>query len=131
MNMTAPGAFHWNELMTHDVAAAKAFYASVCGWTYQDMEVDGMQYTVAMAGDQPAGGLYEMAGDEFKGHPEMWMSYVAVEDADKTADAAAKAGGQIVRPPFDVTGVGRIALLMDKGGASIGVIKPADPPAAG
>jgi len=31
---TQPGHFHWNELMTRDLAAAKAFYGAVCGWTY-------------------------------------------------------------------------------------------------
>lgn len=127
---TRPGAFHWNELMTRDVAKAKAFYAAVCGWTYQDMEVDGMSYTVAMAGDRPAGGIFAMAGPDFDGVPEHWGGFVAVPDADKAATDARSAGGEIVREPFDVTGVGRIAILKDGGGAVIGVIKPAPMPPA-
>lgn len=125
---TTPGAFHWNELMTRDLEASKKFYAAVCGWTFQEMEVDGMSYTILMSGEQPAGGMFEMAGEEFKDEPERWMSYVAVADADAAAEACAKAGGEVLRPPFDVTGVGRIALIKDVSGAEIGVIKPAPMP---
>jgi len=127
---TPNGAFHWNELMTRDVAKAKAFYASVCGWTYQDMEVDGMTYTVAMAGEQPAGGIFDMSGPEHEGMPEHWGGYVAVPDADAAVEAAKAAGGEVLQAPFDVTGVGRIAVLKDAGGAMIGVIKPAPMPDA-
>ena len=31
--MTTPGFFSWNELMTTDVAGAKAFYGQLLGWT--------------------------------------------------------------------------------------------------
>ena len=29
------GHFHWNELMTRDVARAKNFYADAMGWTFE------------------------------------------------------------------------------------------------
>ena len=126
--MTPSGKFHWNELMTRDLEAAKAFYAKVCGWSYEAMEVDGMSYTIAMAGGEPAGGLFQMEGEEFEGEDDHWGAFVAVDDADAAAKAAKDAGGQILREPFDVTGVGRIALLADKSGAVLGVIKPAPMP---
>ena len=72
--ITTSGSFHWNELLTRDVEKAKAFYAAVCGWTYQDMEVDGMNYTVAMVGEQPVGGIYLMSGEHFDGVPEYWAA---------------------------------------------------------
>jgi len=127
---TPNGAFHWNELMTRDVAGAKAFYGKVCGWTFQDMEVDGIAYTIAMAGDRPAGGIFAMNGPEFEGMPVHWGSFVAVPDADAAVAAAKAAGGQIVKEPFEVTGVGRIAIVMDPEGAALGVIKPAPMPDA-
>lgn len=129
MHETPNGAFHWNELMTHDLAKAKAFYAELCGWSYQEMPMpDGMTYTVAMAGEQPVGGLFPMSGAEFEGAPDHWIGYVAVADADKAAAAVEAGGGELERAPFDVEEVGRIAILKDPGGAVIGVITPAPPP---
>ena len=125
---TAPGAFHWNELMTRDLERSKAFYAKVCGWTYEAMPMpEGLVYTIIMSGEQPVGGMFPMSGDEFEGVDEQWVGYIAVEDADKAADAASAGGGKVEKPPFDIEGVGRIAVLTDPSGAIIGVIKPAPP----
>ena len=127
---TQSGAFYWNELMTRDADQAKAFYGAVCGWSFQEMEVDGIDYILAMVGEQPVGGIFAMSGPEFEGVPEHWACYVAVDDADQAVAAATASGGQVIRPPFDVTGVGRIAILQDNGGAVIGVMKPASMPDA-
>ena len=40
----------------------------------------------------------------------------------KTATAA---GGKVMREPFDIPGVGRIAILMDSRGTAIGLMTPA------
>lgn len=120
------GVFHWNELVTRDVEGAKAFYASVCGWTYEAMQFGEMTYTIAMSNGAPAGGMFEMKGPEFEGKPECWMSYIAVDDCDAAAAAGKAGGGQVAQEPFDVPGVGRIAIMVDSTGAVIGVIKPAE-----
>ena len=123
---TKPGKFHWNELMTQDLAGTKAFYSAVCGWSYEEMEVDGMAYTIIMVDGEPAGGIFEMGDDfEFKEAPVQWVGYVSVEDADAACKAAAANGGVVIKEPFDVTGVGRIGLTLSKEGAFLGVIKPA------
>ena len=57
--------------------------------------------------------------------PEFWMAYIAVDDVDKRVAKAKKAGATIVREPFDVPGVGRIAILKQPGGAGIGWMTPA------
>ena len=36
--VNAPGAWNWSDLETRDIAAAKAFYAAVFGWEYQDVD---------------------------------------------------------------------------------------------
>jgi len=41
------GAFSWNELMTTDVGAAKAFYGDLFGWTLEDIQAGDMTYTMA------------------------------------------------------------------------------------
>lgn len=129
MHNTPIGAFHWNELMTRDVAKAKAFYADVCGWSYQEMPMPGgVIYTVIMAGEQPVGGMFAMSGPESADEPDHWVGFVAVADADKAAAAAKAGGGVLRREPFDVDSVGRIAILEYPKGAVIGVITPAPAP---
>jgi uncharacterized protein len=120
------GTFHWNELMTRDVAAAKKFYADTIGWTFDGMPApDGQTYWVAKMGDQPAAGLFDISGPDYKGTPDGWMPYLAVDDVDARAKKAVAAGARIMKPAFDVPGVGRIVILMEPGGAGIGWITPA------
>ena len=56
-----------------------------------------------------------------EGLDDGWIAYVEVSDVDATAVRAAALGGEIVRPPFDVPGVGRNALLRDPLGALVGL----------
>ena len=126
--MTAHGAFHWNELMTRDVAKAKDFYAKSLGWTYDDMPMgDDMygNYTIIKMGDQMVGGMFPINAPMFDGQPETWFSYVAVDDLDKRLAAARKAGATVMREPWDVPGVGRIAIVKIPGGAAQGWMVPA------
>ncbi|MCG8545353.1 MAG: VOC family protein [Alphaproteobacteria bacterium] len=123
--MTPHGKFHWNELMTRDVERAKAFYENAIGWTFNGMEMPEGTYWVAMVGEEPAGGMFEMKGDDFEGVPDHWMAYLSVDDVDACVAKATADGATIMRPPFDVEGIGRIALLKEPGGAAIGWMTPA------
>ena len=125
--MTPHGKFHWNELMTHDVARAKAFYENAVGWTFNAMEMPEGTYWVAMVGEEPAGGMFEMKGADFEGVPDHWMAYLSVEDVDACVATATADGATVLRAPFDVDGIGRIALLKEPGGAAIGWMTPARP----
>ena len=114
------------ELSTDDVAAAKKFYADTIGWTYDGMPIpDGKTYWVAKMGDQPVAGLFDISGPDYKGMPDGWMPYLAVDDVDARAKKAVAAGARMMKPAFDVPGVGRIVILMEPGGAGIGWITPA------
>lgn len=118
------GSFYWNELMTRDVEQAKKFYASTIGWTFDAMPMPGGTYWVAKMGDEAVGGLFPMHGQDFGDMPESWMSYLAVDDVDTRVRKATAAGAQVCREPFDVPGVGRIAILQEPGGAYVGWITP-------
>lgn len=124
--MWSHGHFYWNELMTRDAEGAKSFYEGTIGWTYEAMPMPDGTYWIIKAGDKPAGGIFEMKGDDFEGVPEHWMSYISVDDIDACVEKASAAGATIVRPTFDVPGVGRIATLKEPGGAAIGWMTPAD-----
>jgi predicted enzyme related to lactoylglutathione lyase len=122
--MTAHGHFHWNELVTRDVEKAKKFYGDIIGWTFDGMPMPDGTYWVAKMGDQPVGGLFPVAGPQWDGVPEHWMSYLAVDDVDARVKKATAAGAKLMRPAFDIPGVGRIAILTEPGGASVGWITP-------
>ena len=122
--MTSHGSFHWNELMTRDVEKAKKFYGGTIGWTFDGMPMPDGTYWVAKMGDKPVGGLFTIGGPQFEGVPEQWMAYLAVDDVDARVAKATAAGAKLMRPIFDVPGVGRIAILREPGGAGIGWMTP-------
>jgi uncharacterized protein len=122
--MWSHGHFYWNELMTRNVEQAKSFYGSAVGWKFEGMPMPEGTYWVAKMGDTPVGGVFPMHGKDFEGVPEHWMSYLAVDDVDARVNKATAAGATVVRPPFDVPGVGRIAIMKEPGGAVIGWMTP-------
>ena len=128
-----PGTFLWNELMVRDPDAAEAFYTALLGWQAYSVDManpgepakpGSPAYTIWMTGENRAGGLFKMDGPEFDGVPAHWMSYVQVADVDATVSKVVELGGQVVTPPFDVAGVGRIAMITDPEGAALGIMQP-------
>src|SRR5215472_8022675 len=121
------GTFYWNELMTRDVERAKKFYADTIGWSFDGMPMPdgGGTYWIAKMGDQPVAGIFDISAPEFGPVPESWMAYIAVDDVDARVKKALAAGAKLMKPIFDVPGVGRIAILMEPGGAGIGWMTPA------
>jgi predicted enzyme related to lactoylglutathione lyase len=119
------GTFYWNELMTRDAEKAKKFYADTLGWSFDAMPMENGTYWVAKIGDQPLGGIFPLSSPQFDGVPESWMAYIAVDDVDARVKKATAAGAKLMRPIFDIPGVGRIAILTEPGGAGIGWITPA------
>ena len=120
------GTFYWNELMTRDAEKAKKFYGDTVGWTYKTMPMENGTYWVAKMGNNIVGGLFPLTSPQFDSVPEGWMSYLAVDNVDARVKKAQSLGAQLMRPMFDVPGVGRIAILREPGGAGIGWMTPAN-----
>jgi predicted enzyme related to lactoylglutathione lyase len=123
MTQHAPGTFCWPELGTTDQAAAKKFYTSLFGWTFEDNDMGaGGIYTMLKLNGQSVGALYAL-GKEMLDHgvPPHWGSYVAVESADAAAEKAKTLGATILGGPFDVMDVGRMAVIQDPTGATFSV----------
>jgi uncharacterized protein len=122
--MTVHGTFGWNELMTSDLEAAKAFYAKVAGWTYQEMPMDEGNYTLAfIEGDStPVAGLMYTA----EGQPGCndWFAYLNVADINAAISAVTGAGGSVIRAPFEIESTGWIAIVMDSAKTAIGLLEP-------
>lgn len=124
-----PGTFCWNELMTHDAAAAKTFYAALFGWKMSDMPMPGGAYTILKCGAKDAGGLMQIRPD-MGDMPSHWMAYVLVKDVDAATRKAGALGGKVHMPGMDIPNVGRFGVFEDPTGATLAVFKPLQVPAA-
>ena len=121
------GRIIWNELNTRDVEAAKAYYGALCGWSFETSPIPGGggSYTTAKLGDDMVAGIFDITGvswlDDASPH---WLAYFGVDDVDESVAISTRAGGTVVRAPFDVEGVGRFAIVIDASGAGIGLMQP-------
>jgi hypothetical protein len=119
------GAMSWHELNTRDVETAKAFYADVFDWSYEEEDFEGTgAYTAIKLGEEMVGGMLDVTDRVPAEVPAHWLVYFAVEDADATVEEAKGRGGEAVAGPFDIGRVGRIAVVKDPWGAVFAVIKP-------
>ncbi|WP_188187899.1 VOC family protein [Nonomuraea sp. SYSU D8015] len=120
--VTEPGSLAWVEAYVPDVAAARAFYETVFGWSVTDMPMGDMSYPVV----SPAGGgeSLSMAGivQLEPGDGPHWLAYFEVPDCDATVALAQQLGGTVRAPATSVEGVGRMAFLADPHGARFAVI---------
>ena len=114
--------FNWNELMTKDVAKAKAFYGATLGWTFSDMPMQAGAYTLAHSGPAMVGGVMDMTGVTPPGAPPHWFAYIEVDDVDHRVGLVVENGGKVLRPPFNIPNVGRIAIIADAVGAAVGLM---------
>jgi len=120
-----PSRFFWYELITSDTKAASRFYSDVVGWTPEAFP-GGSDYTVMNAG--PGHGVAGVMGipEEARadGTPPMWLGYIHTTDVDATANGITAAGGRTHKPPQDIPGVGRFAVVADPQGATFMIMAP-------
>ena len=123
------GAPCWIEVFTSDVEKARAFYGELFGWTSDDPDPGlGGYFNFAKDGVRVAGG---MGNDGSAGMPDMWSVYLAVDDAQKAADAATAAGATVFVAPMEVMDLGTMTVMVDPGGATIGTWQPGTHPGFG
>ena len=121
------GRFVWYELLTTDIAAARAFYGSVVGWGEQDASTPEFAYTLFTAGQAPVGAFMDLPPEARKmGATPRWVGYVAVDDVDKTAGLIGRLGGAVYVPPTD-TNIGRISVIADPQTATFALVKGLKP----
>ena len=77
-----------------------------------------MVYTMLQQNGKDVGALYQLMPDMVaQGIPPHWLSYISVTSADETTEKAKNAGATILKGPFDVMTVGRMAVIQDPTGA--------------
>jgi predicted enzyme related to lactoylglutathione lyase len=128
-----PGSLNFNDLITHDLDAARAFYGSVFGWEVLDVG-GGHAWALPAYGDFLEQRTPGMRGNmRTMGAPDRFEEVVAsvradedqapqwgvtfgVDDADEIAKRADKLGGWVIVPPFDAPWV-RMTVISDPQGA--------------
>jgi len=117
-----PAAFAWYELLTTDMAAAKAFYGSVVGWGARDAATPQFAYSIFTTGEAPVCGLIDLPDDaRKKGATPRWVGYVAVDDVDGVVERLRRLGGTVYVPPTD-SNIGRIAVVADPQTATLAMV---------
>ncbi|HXE46469.1 MAG TPA: VOC family protein [Conexibacter sp.] len=122
-----PGSFCWNEVLTRDADAGKAFYPAVFGWDPRRPQFEGApeSYTVWELGGRPVGGMMQMSDEWFPPEiPPHWGVVFAVEDVDATVAKARELGATVTNEPMEMP-IGRFAGLLDPQGATFTVMQPA------
>jgi predicted enzyme related to lactoylglutathione lyase len=120
---TIVGAPCWADLMTADAEGAKRFYGTVFGWEASEpQEQFGGYFNFTKAGVPVAGGMTKMQAEL----PDLWSVYLSTEDAKQTVDKAAAAGSTTVVEAMDVATLGTMAVVIDPGGAAIGMWQPGE-----
>ncbi|TMG37344.1 MAG: VOC family protein [Chloroflexi bacterium] len=115
----APGTPSWVDLASPNLDASRKFYSALFGWKAEVTDDPAAQgYTMFLKNGKQVAGL---GGLQMPEQPSAWSTYVATEDADKTAKAVQEAGGKVVAPPFAVMKAGRMAVFQDPTGAYISI----------
>ncbi len=126
--VTTAGKFVWHEHVSSDPKQAQDFYTQLFGWGTEVFKPGEIDYTMISSGGQNHGGFSKALEGA---PPPHWLSHVAVENLDETLEKAKLAGGKLAAGPFDMSEVGRIAIIADPQGAYISLYQPeSDGPAA-
>ena len=113
-----PGTDVWNECMTADYAAARAFYPAVFGVTVTEMGDGSTQYSSMDLDGRPVAGLGAVDESAQPG----WRIYFAVADTDATVADVERLGGSVVTAAAD-TPFGRMAQVADPQGGVFSVMQ--------
>jgi hypothetical protein len=108
------------DLQTPDQAGAKAFYAGLLGWSYDDMPMENGIYSMAKLGDGEVAAIAPQSPElAAAGAPAMWNTYIAVDNADEATERARAAGGTVAMEPFDIPEAGRMSFVLDPAGTPV------------
>lgn len=124
--MTAPfpGSPTWLELTTDRPDAVRPFFSELLGWTFTDTPMPGFALVhkddtlVAALVDSTSFPNFAVAAESV---PNAWTIYLAVPDLDAALARVSEAGGSALSGAVDVEGQGRFAIVLDPGGACVGL----------
>jgi predicted enzyme related to lactoylglutathione lyase len=117
------GSVGWNELLASDPESATAFYGSIAG--YETRRIDRFEgpYHVLNDGIRDRAGVFSNPLDDTE---PFWLTHFIVDDLLASTARVEELGGTVLLAPSDEFRDGRVALVMDPGGAVL-VLRDGDP----
>jgi predicted enzyme related to lactoylglutathione lyase len=118
---TRIGKFVWHEQVSDNPQQAESFYTQLFGWGTEVFMPGEIDYTAISSGGATHGGFSQaMEGAP----PPHWLGHIQVDNLDETIEKAKKEGGKLAAGPFDMSGVGRMGILVDPQGAFVAAYQP-------
>jgi len=119
-----PGTVSWNQLIA--TPANAAFYSQLFDWQPAPFVPPGMpsgtqSFTLFKTDPDMIGGVAGMVQKQKLEQPSQWIPYVVVEDVDAALTKAVALGATIRTPAKSIGDFGRIAIIHDPEGATIGL----------
>ena len=102
------GSFCFAELVSPDPASALQFYGNLFGWTAEEVPGPYHPYWLFQIEGHVVAGLRPITRGR-----QRWIPYVSVARLDDGVAQAEHLGGRRGDEPFDVSGVARLATLVD------------------
>ncbi len=120
------GEFCWVNILTPEPGKARAFFASLLGWTYTPLPGD-MGHGIHVDGKR-VGGIFDLAAPGTPpGTPPGIGVMIRVDDADAVGERIRKLGGKAA-PGVDVMDQGRMVACVDPTGAAFDLWQPRKSP---
>jgi predicted enzyme related to lactoylglutathione lyase len=112
----------WIDLFSTDPDASKAFYGGLFNWNALETGPEFGNYVNFLRDDVMISGM--MRNDGAAGTPDAWTVYLSTADAQATIKAADANGSQVIVAPMPVGDLGTMGVIIDVGGAAIGLWQP-------
>jgi predicted enzyme related to lactoylglutathione lyase len=116
------GKVIWNDLITDDLDAARAFYGALFGWTFEHSSGKGGRYLLARSGKVYVAGIVEVRARKGATKMSRWLPYVSVDNLDGSLAKASAAGARMAVAASNVN-FGRVAAIIDPEGAVLGLAR--------
>ncbi len=122
------GRFIWRELRTPDPEGAMAFYGTLFGWQWKTIPMPQGPYRMFTQGEDSLGAV--VAADNADPAGAGWLPYLTVDDVAAAVETVRTLGGQVLREPHAIPGVGAFALISDDVGARAFLMRSETPGAS-
>jgi uncharacterized protein len=112
----------WVDIGTSDLEGAVQFYSDLFGWEIEIGPAEMGHYSNATIRGKTVAAL----ADQQQPGAAFWATYLAVDNLDESVAKVVPAGGTVIVEPMDVAEFGRMAVILDPGGAQISLWQAGD-----
>ncbi len=121
-NLRLVGKFVWFDLFTHDLKSASHFYEELFGWSFYPAQSGRKIVNTITREGIPIGNAIQINREKNKVRKSRWLSYVSVEDVDRSTMLVEQNNGTIYMRPKELPNRGRVAVVKDPQGAVFAMV---------